>query len=281
MVEVKIACPICSQKGILNIDVELICSKLSGLYSVNVDKNFTCEHSYVAYIDQNYVVRDYFDSDYNIELPKIVAEKQTDDNLEDLAMSFDLDLIKLNITANILTIFFKSIISKKSIVFIRDSYTYHNSIIPFFSAINKNLFDFEINIIDEETYKNSKSKLKKKIVLNCSTIINNPHKFIALKKIKVEKQIINAFLVKMDVLTGLRILKNHITKSYDLAVHICDYVKNQDNVKSIYAKNITDFLESTHGVVISTQYLDYLIEIVNHYFEIPLKLSMPYYTGVF
>ena len=96
MSKVKIVCPICSRKGTLDIDDSLIKLKPGGLFSINVDKNFTCEHSYVAYIDQNYIVRDYFDFDYNIELPEIVTEKQTDHNLEELIITYDLDLFKLN-----------------------------------------------------------------------------------------------------------------------------------------------------------------------------------------
>ena len=281
MVKVNIRCPLCSQKGILNIDESMIQLKSSGLFSVSIDRNFTCEHAYIAYIDKDYNIRDYFNLDYNIVLPGIIAEEQTDNDLEELILNHDLDLFKLNLNANILTIIFKSIISKKLIFFIGDKYNYNDTIIPFFKAVSKDSFDFEINIIDEETYKNSKAKFKKELVLNPSTIINNPHKFIDLKRINVEKRIINAFIVEKDSIEGLRILKYHITQSYDIAILISDYIKNQAKAKNFYAKNIIDSLETTNGVIISTQYLDYLVEIVNYYFEIPLKLSMPNYTGVF
>lgn len=281
MVNLDIRCPRCSQKRMLTINEKELKGKPSGLISINIDKNFTCEHSYVAYIDHHYNIRDYFDLDYSVELPEIFTEEQTEDIVEDSIASFDFDLIKLNFIANILTVVLKAVISKKPCVFIRDKDIYYDYIIPFFKAINEESFEFEMEIISEETYKNSKSKFKKCIVLNSSAIINNPYKFIDTKKLKVEKKIINAFMIELDTLVGLKIIKNHIKNAFDLAVFICDYLNNHVNEKNIYAKNIIDYIESTYRITISSQYLDFLIEIVNQYFEIPVKLSIPGYTGVF
>ncbi len=281
MVKINIKCPTCSQNRDLNINEDEIELKPSGLTSINIVKNFTCEHTYIAYIDRHYNVRDYFDLDYSVELPKIITEDQTMDIVEDSIMSFDYDLIKLNLTQNILTVILKAILSKKPCVFIKDKDILYDYVIPFFKTINENAFEFDMEIISEETYQNSKSKFKKYVIVNSSAILNNPYKFIDIKKLKVEKRIINAFIVELDIRMGLKIIKNHIRNANDLAVKICDYVKNHVNEKHIYAKNIIDYLESTYGIIISSQYLDFLIEVVHQYFEIPVKLSMSRYAGVF
>ena len=280
MISLDIRCPRCSRKRLLTINKEEVKVKTSGLVSIKIDKNFTCEHSYVAYIDQHYIIRDYFDFDYSLELPEMISEKEKEIYKSELAVSFDFDLIKLNISPNILTIIFKAIISRIPCVW-RDKDILYDYIIPFFKTINEEAFEFELEHISEEIYNNSKSEFKKSIVVNSTTVIKNPYKFMDIKKLKIEKKIINAFLVELNTHTGLKIIKKHAKIAFDLAGIVCDYVKNHVKEKHIYSKNILDYLEGTHKITVSPQYLDFLIEIVNHYFEIPVKLSMSHYSGVF
>ncbi|MFW9970677.1 MAG: hypothetical protein ACFFDF_10790 [Candidatus Odinarchaeota archaeon] len=283
MVRLDIRCPRCSRRGTITINKEDIELKPSGLFSVNIDKNFTCEHSYIVYIDYNFNIRDYFELDYNVELPEVQREKETDfiakDSVE--SVEYDFGLIKLNLTPNILTVIFKAIISKKPCIFIEDKNILYDYLIPFYKTINEEAFEFEIELISEEIYNNSKSKFKNYLVVNSTTIINNPHKFIDTKKLNIEKRIINAFMVETNIKTALKVIKRHAKIAFDLAGIVCDYVNNHMKEKHIYSKTILDYLEDAHNITISTNYLDFLIEIVNHYFEIPVKLSLTHYTGLF
>jgi hypothetical protein len=282
MATISIACPICSSKGKIEISEEMVQSKSTGLLTINIRKDYTCEHAYVAYIDKNFAVRDYFNLDYNIELPKVqVKEKEESDPFFDVIRNYDLDLIKLNITANILSFMLKSIFMKKSIVFLKDGYVYNDFIVPFFQIVNYEAFSPDISLLSEEELKKSKNQYKNHIVVTNSGIIRNPFKFINIKNIKVEKQIFNTFFIQSEILAGLQVINHHVKKSYDLATFIKDYVQDHKDAKHIYAKELTDYLEQTHSSIVSTHYLDYLIEIVNNYFEIPVKLSMPLYSGVF
>ncbi len=267
----------------LTINEEDIKLRPSGLISINIEKNFTCEHSYIAYLDHHFNVRDYFDLDYSVELPEMVIEEKKDVLAKDSVVSVehDFDLIKLNISQNILAFILKAIMTKTPCVFIKDKDILYDYLIPFFNKMNKDAFEFEMEIISEETYKNSKSKFKKSAVVNSTTIINSPNKFMDIKKLKVEKRIINAFMVELDTQAALQIIKRHAKIAFDLAGIVCDYVLNHVKEKHIYSKNILDYLENTHKITIAPHYLDFLIEIVNHYFKIPVKLSMTHYTGVF
>lgn len=283
MVRLDIRCPKCSQKRFLTINPDDIELKPSGLFSINIEKGFTCEHSYIVYVDFNFNIRDYFDPDYAIELPNIKVEEKADISVNDLIVpvEYDFDLVKLNINPNVLTVIFKAVISRKLCVFIKDKDLLYDYIIPFFKAINEEAFQFEIELINEQVYNNSKSKFKKNLVVNKTTIINNPYKDMDIKKLNIEKRIINAFIVESNAQEALKIIKRHAKIAYDLAGIVCNYIKNHITDKHIYSKQILDYLEVTHKITISVQYLDFLIDIVNHYFKTPVKLSIPHYTGVF
>ncbi len=83
MVVINIRCPKCSKNRMLSIDEEQIKFKASGLCLLNIDENFTCEHSYVIFIDQHYNIRDYYDFDYNIELSEIISMEKSAEIIKD------------------------------------------------------------------------------------------------------------------------------------------------------------------------------------------------------
>ena len=283
MVQLDIRCPKCSRNRMLTLNPEDIKLKPSGLISINIEKNFTCEHSYIAYIDHHFNIRDYFDLDYSVELPEVILEEKKDIIAKEaiISVEFDFDLIKLNITPNILTIIFKAIISKTPCVFVRDKDILFGYLIPFFKTITKNSFEFELELVSEEEYKNTKSKLKKSVIVNSTTVLNSPSKFIDIKKLKVEKRIINTFMAELDTQEGLKKIKRHAKIAFDLAGIVRDYAINHPKEKHFYSKNILDYLANTYKITITPNYLDFIVEIINHYFKVPFKLSMVHYSGVF
>ncbi|MFW9988996.1 MAG: hypothetical protein ACFFC3_10095 [Candidatus Odinarchaeota archaeon] len=84
MVVINIRCPICSKNRMLSIDEEQIKFKASGLCTLNIEENFTCEHSYIIFIDQHYNIRDYYDFDYNIELSEIFSVEEPKKIIRDI-----------------------------------------------------------------------------------------------------------------------------------------------------------------------------------------------------
>ncbi len=85
-------------------------------------------------VDYKFNVRDYFDLDYSVELPEIVMEEKVETYVNNsvVALEHDFDLIKLNITQNILRVIFKGIISRKPCIFVMLKDILYDYLIPFF-----------------------------------------------------------------------------------------------------------------------------------------------------
>ncbi|MFX1394960.1 MAG: hypothetical protein ACFFAH_15510, partial [Promethearchaeota archaeon] len=64
MNKVQINCPICSKTGSIEISHNILKDSLRGLLAINIAKDIICSHSFIAYIDKNLNVRDYFVADF-------------------------------------------------------------------------------------------------------------------------------------------------------------------------------------------------------------------------
>ena len=78
MVKVKINCPVCSKYGIIEVEENIIINSKRGVAAVNVSSDLVCEHSFIAYIDKNFNVRDSFISDFTVDLPEMDTVQQID-----------------------------------------------------------------------------------------------------------------------------------------------------------------------------------------------------------
>lgn len=70
MESIKIQCPSCFKKRFIEIEENLVKTSQHGITAFNVGEDHICDHSFVAYIDRNLMVRDCFIVDFTIELPK-------------------------------------------------------------------------------------------------------------------------------------------------------------------------------------------------------------------
>ncbi|MFW9971650.1 MAG: hypothetical protein ACFFDF_15750 [Candidatus Odinarchaeota archaeon] len=291
MTRVEISCPSCKTKGSLEVSDELIKSAVGGLLAVNVT-NYICQHSFIAYIDKNYIVRDYFIADFQIDIPDMPKEEIIKDiKLPDKAV-LNLDLIKLNLTLTLISNILRAIFCRKKILLIFNEPFLHNHIRNFFNYITKNSFDFELQIVSEEEFKKNKKSLKDWLVLKENKVVKDPHNIIEEKKIKLERQIVNQFLSEFDLGYSYIALINQINKAYVYSKAIVDFANTQDQKKqqkkpdssiivSIldevvsqdkYIHNaISEYLAKNFNIKIDKTYLNFLIDIVSNYFNINLK----------
>ena len=100
-----------------------------------------------------------------------------------------------------------------------------------------------------------------------------------LKKLKVEKTIVQKFLNEYEPLTSLIILKNEIQRIFELSKTIVDLLNK--NRKIIYPKLVMQELEKVHKVKIAYPYLTFLYEVVENYFgvEIPKPSGVSDFLG--
>ncbi|MFX1394872.1 MAG: hypothetical protein ACFFAH_15030, partial [Promethearchaeota archaeon] len=183
----------------------------------------------------------------------------------------DIDLIKLNIPAMLLTYILKSIFSKKKIVLIQDNKFLHNHIHNFFKYITQNSFETDISIITGEMYKNNKKNYKDSMVFGSINILRNVKNIINPKKLSVEKQIVSRFVSEEGLGNSYIFLKNDILKAFQFSKAIVDLInESKETNEKINTLKIRTELEKMYYIKINTIYMNFLIEIVKNYFGVKL-----------
>jgi len=294
MAKAEIRCPSCNKIGKLDIAEDSIKNVSRGLLAVNVAPHIICEHSFIVYIDKNLHVRDYFVADFHIELPKIVPSSLKTSRIptKDIV---DIDLIKLNLPAILITYVLKSIFSRQKIMIISEQDFLYAHIINFFKYITQDSFDIDVSVISADDYKGNKKKYKDTMVFESTQVIRNVKKIIDPKKLKVEKHIVNRFMTEAELGYSYIVLKNEVYKAFKLAKSIIDYADNYVEIENIDPKKmaedaavssfldhlvnkeklvfkiVSDYLEKIHHVRIHKQYLTFLIKIVKDYFGIDIQ----------
>jgi len=92
--KIRIRCPLCLSSGEITIEKDLIEQNLSGITAINITENAICEHSFVAYLDNNLTIRDAFVCDFKIKIPEINITEIDDENQK---IPFDISIVRINI----------------------------------------------------------------------------------------------------------------------------------------------------------------------------------------
>ena len=264
MARVQIHCPSCKENGYIEVSEDALKGVTRGLLAVNIPDGTICEHSFITYVDRNLNIRDYFIADFKIELPDIAVSAEKKIPSKDV---INLDLIKLNLPASLITHVLKSIFLKQKVVIIHEQDFLWEHITNFFDYITADSFDDTIEIMSREVYKKNKKMYKDCMVFEGNQIINNVEKLIDSKKIKVEKQLIQSFLAEPDLSYSYIILKNEIHKAHKLAKSVVDYA-NEQQIENLSLKIIVDYISEMYNIKLHKTYLNFLIDIIISYFNV-------------
>lgn len=262
MTNVQVTCPSCKKKGNVEISDEAIKNVSRGLLAVNVTPNIVCEHSFIAYLDKNLSIRDYFIADFQIEIPEIDTLKLSEAKEIISKDTLNLDAIKLNLTADLITYVLKSIFFNKRIAIITDLSFLNEHILNFFKQLIDGSFDAYISVISEDEYKNNKKNYKEHIVLDGKKVVRDKEKIVNPKKLKVEKQMVSNFFMELDPITSFFKLKNEIRKTFRLSQSIVNFASNYEKDVTIDSELIIDHLEKEFKFKIDKSYLEFLLGIV-------------------
>jgi len=271
MTKLEIRCPSCAKRGKIEVSEEKVKNTTRGLYAVNVTEGILCDHSFVAYVDKNFIVRDSYMADFQIELPQDIQEQETELEAPIPTESVDVNLIKINLTASLITYIIKAIFYNKKAVIISDQDYMYDNIIKFFNHITKNSFNTQISIMAKLGY--NPDLLKDYLVFEGRKILIDNQNIINPKRLKVERTIVQKFLDEYDTSSSLLILKNELQKAYKLSETIVEYVNNSKKKEKFYSKKIIDTLERNHNIKINTPYLNFLLNIVENYFGVKVPMS--------
>jgi hypothetical protein len=279
MVKILIRCPSCKTKGFINVEETAFKNVTRGLLAVNIESKTVCEHSFIIYLDRNLKLRDYFITDFKINIPEVSSISSKKEIKVPSSEIINLDLIKLNLSAILLTYIIKSILFKKKILLILEEEFLYSHIINFFKYITQDSFEMDLYLISKEDYDNNRKSYKEYMVFEGSRVINNINKIIQSKKLKVEKKIVQNFLAEPELSTALILLKNELNKTYILSKMIVEFINNHKDAEKINAAKILENLEKTHNIKVDTLYLYYLIEVVKNYFEIDVPIIYDSFVG--
>lgn len=267
MTSIIINCPTCKTKGKIEVYKEQLKDVTRGLLAINIARNIVCEHTFIAYIDKNLNVRDYFVADFQIELPEIASIRKVQYNILKNKEIVDIDLIKLNLPALTLTYILKAILSKLNIILISEQEFLYSHLINFFKYITSDAFELNLLIISSKDFSKKKKNYRNFVVFKDLKVIQNPKNILNLKKLNVEKYIINRFLIEKDLGFSYIYLRNEIFKAYELSNSIIKFRQLDDEVKRFTIKK---FLEKEYDVKIGVSYLNFLINILDTYFSIKI-----------
>ena len=266
MTIVQVICPDCSKKGNIEVSSDLIKNVSRGLLAINVPQGTICPHSFITYVDKNLKIRDSFIADFKIELPEMVpAEFVKDISFTDERLA-DLSLVKLNLSATLLTHIIKSILLKKKILLISNEPFINPLILDFFKIITQDNFNFKLSFMSKEEYQNRYNEFNDFMVFEGNKIINNASDSFNPKKLKVEKNLIHNFLSETDFNSSVILLKNEFQKAHLLSNLIVQYVQKANNIEKINVSKLARDLEKQNKIKIFNDYLEFLLDIVREYF---------------
>ena len=262
MTIIQLTCPSCKRKGNVEISDEAIKNVSRGLLAVNVASEIVCDHTFIAYVDKNLSVRDYFIADFQIEIPELDSFKVNEAKEIIAKDTLNLDVIKLNISANLITHVLKSIFYNKKITIISDLSFLNDHILTFFTQLIDGSFDAYISVISENEYKSNKKDYKGHIVLDGKSVVRDDKKVINPKKLKVEKQMVSNFFMEFDPTTSFFGLKNEIRKTFRLSHSIVTFADTFKKNITIDSEKVIDHLENEFNFKIDKSYLEFLLGIV-------------------
>lgn len=268
MTTITITCPSCKNKGSIEISDETINNVSRGLLAVNIASNIICEHSFIAYVDKNLSIRDYFIADFQIEIPDI-AQTEDPEAKEIIAKgNLNLDAIRLNLSANLITNVLKTILFNKKIAIVSDLTFLNEQILNFFKQLIDGSFDVYISVISDDEYKSNKKNYKDCVILDGKKVVRDEDKIINHKKMKVEKQMVSNFFMEFDPIASYLGLKNEISKILLLSQSIVDFASKFKKDVTIDSELIIDHIEKEYNFKIDKNYLEFLLGIVDVNFGI-------------
>lgn len=275
MAKLEIRCPSCSARGKIEISEDAIKNVSKGLLAVNIAVGMICEHSFIAYVDKNMQIRDYFMADFQIQLSNNSSQTVTEEKIVPETESIDFDLIKINIPALLIAHVIRATFYGKKIILISELDFLYNHILNFFKYIMQDSFEIDITIISSEYYKQNKKSYKDFVILQGRDIIHDKDKIIDPKKLEIEKTISEKFLSEYDLMTGLILIRNEIHKAYEYSKTIAELIKNNKE-KVTTSKILVNEIAKVHEENIKISYLKFLVGIVKNYF----KVDVPQIDGV-
>ena len=272
--KIEVRCPACSKRGILEVSEEDVKKTAKGLFAINIDKIF-CSHSFVAYVDKNFSIRDCYITDFQIGLPEAIPNKKVGTvpiKIEDI----NLTLVKINLLPNLLVNTIRAIVTGKKIAILSNEPFIYKHIENFLKYITANSFKNEIAIISVEDYKKEKKLYKEHIVLQANQIIKDDTNIINPKKMGIERAIVHNFFDSYNLKTSTLLLKNELLNLHEYSRDLIDLVNSYRGSKKLGKKELIKRLNTRLNIKLTGNYLELVLDILTNYFDHDLSTISDY-----
>ena len=263
-VNVEIRCPVCNKRGLIKVEENLVSKSTRGITAVNVGDSLICDHSFVAYIDKNLVVRDTFVCDFKIELPQMEPDRK---DYSEAKVGFDSDIIKLNIMPSLLVNVIKGVLEKKEIIILSDQEYLNEQYLKFYQYIFSDTFSTNITFLSHQDYKKERKKYKESLVFDSTKVIKDNDKIIENSKLKIERAIVQRFFAELDQMSSLIIIKNQLDKISVIIQDILTFNKTLKEGEELNSKEVLEYLNEKYQGTISLQYLNFLLDVAESYYN--------------
>lgn len=272
--KIEVRCPACSKRGMLEVSEEDVKKAAKGLFAVNIDKIF-CSHSFVAYVDKNFSIRDCYITDFQIGLPEAIPDKKVETvpiKIEDI----NLTLVKINLLPTLLVNTIRAIVTGKKLVILSSKPFINKHIENFLKYITANSFKNEIAIISVDEYKKEKKQYKEHIVLQANQIIKDETNIINPKKMGIERSIAKKFFDTYNLETSILLLKNDFLNLHEYSRDLIDLLDNYKGSKKLGRKELIKRLNTRLNIKLTSNYLELLLNILTNYFDHDLSAISDY-----
>ncbi|MBN1801795.1 MAG: hypothetical protein JW891_09835 [Candidatus Lokiarchaeota archaeon] len=192
-------------------------------------------------------------------------EKIPIEELNFAANNFDPELVRFNLTPQLLSNVLRAIMSKKPVLLIIEQEFIYKHVINFFSFILEDTFDIDIACDTFKNYKKNESNYLNHVVLKGDEVLKDLTKTLSKKKLKVEKEIVQKFYSETDPRFSLVILKNEITKAFIMAKKMMLILEKGEKISS---KEIANFLKLNFPFEVNLAYIEFLNFIIQEYHEV-------------
>lgn len=282
MAKIEIRCPICSKWDNIEISDNATKDAKRGILVMDINAGMICEHSFIAYVDKNLIVRDCLITDFKIESLEDSSAQKIQDDIPAGTEPVKYDLIKLNIPESVMANIFRGTFLGKKIILISDNLFLTNHVINFFKLTLKDLFEINILAMSMEDFKQNKKKFDDYLVLEKRKIIQDRDKILDSVKVVEEKSFAQKFLNEYNSVSGLIILKNEIKKAFEYSKTLAQYLRDPEKIKASTSKHLIDIISEMYNERIPSDYLIFLIDIVKNYFnvEVPKIDGVTNFLGI-
>lgn len=275
--KVQVRCPKCDNPGNIMVSKNVIQSSPRGVTTINIPKDQICKHNFVAYVDKNFAVRDYFVAD--LSLTDVVADLSQEEKRKIIPQQkkvqvtdSDYSLVRSTLGRKNLGYLLHGIFLNKPMHLIHENSNIKEKTLAVLEEITLKTFDITVSTASLQEYMTNKRNYSGMIVIDVTSemILEDSEGLFSPKKLSTESEIVNKTFKQTNPTTSLIVLKNEIQKLFSLANIVKQILQEKPltGPERWAKKDIITELRGRNNIKLNPKQLSYVFEIIQANFNI-------------